>query len=524
LKRNISKKNLFIDVNHNFKLKDTILKKETLKKSGEFNILNIKENLNKIGWHDNTKDKLWRYNQNYFDDLNSYNSYEKKSYHKNIFYSWIDDNQNLNLVPWDPYPTSLRIVNIIKWISKNSILEKKLLTSLAFQSRFLFNNIEYHILGNHLFSNAKALIFAGIFFDTAESSKWLSKGIHLMQQELKEQILEDGGHFEKSPMYHAIFLEDCLDLLNIITNNKNKIIYYDVIDLINISKKMISWMVKMNHPDKKVSFFNDSVFEISSSETELINYAKCIKVLDDDHEYMNYRKKNEDISFNYLKSSGYVTASTKQSYFIADIGTVGPNYIPSHAHADTLSYEFSLFNNRVFVNTGTSTYENNFDRKYERGTKSHNTVEINERNSTDVWSSFRTGKRAFPIKIKVDNLPGEKIIDCTHNGYSNFFKSILHNRKWNLKNNSLCIEDRIFGNNCNSVGRHILHPSVKIISSINGIIQLEDLEKNLIFFKVIYGIPSFTKTYYSPEFNLKISTQAIDIKLINNFSKVEISW
>ena len=32
----------------------------------------------------------------------------------------------------------------------------------------------------------------------------------------KEQILKDGGHFERSPMYHSIVLEDILDLVNVI--------------------------------------------------------------------------------------------------------------------------------------------------------------------------------------------------------------------------------------------------------------------------------------------------------------------
>ena len=34
-------------------------------------------------------------------------------------------------------------------------------------------------------------------------------------RELPEQILADGGHFELSPMYHALVLEDLLDLVNI---------------------------------------------------------------------------------------------------------------------------------------------------------------------------------------------------------------------------------------------------------------------------------------------------------------------
>ena len=37
----------------------------------------------------------------------------------------------------------------------------------------------------------------------------------ILKKELSEQILPDGGHYELSPMYHSIILEDILDLHNI---------------------------------------------------------------------------------------------------------------------------------------------------------------------------------------------------------------------------------------------------------------------------------------------------------------------
>jgi uncharacterized heparinase superfamily protein len=39
-----------------------------------------------------------------------------------------------------------------------------------------------------------------------------------LRSELPEQVLADGGNFERSPMYHAIFLEDVLDLINAATH------------------------------------------------------------------------------------------------------------------------------------------------------------------------------------------------------------------------------------------------------------------------------------------------------------------
>src|SRR5439155_3503852 len=80
------------------------------------------------------------------------------------------------------------------------------------QARWLRGRLEHHLLGNHLWANAKALVFAGAWFEGAEAERWLDTGVRLLRREFAEQILADGGHFERSPMYHAIALADVLDL------------------------------------------------------------------------------------------------------------------------------------------------------------------------------------------------------------------------------------------------------------------------------------------------------------------------
>ena len=87
------------------------------------------------------------------------------------------------------------------------------LKSLYEQALWLEKNIEYHLLANHYFKNGKALIFAGMYIAGQDAERWLKKGRQIIASELEEQILPDGGHFERSPMYHAMILEDCLDIL-----------------------------------------------------------------------------------------------------------------------------------------------------------------------------------------------------------------------------------------------------------------------------------------------------------------------
>ena len=109
-------------------------------------------------------------------------------------------------------PISLRIVNLIKYHLTCTRLSEESLHSLYLQSRYLFRTCEYHILGNHLFENYKALCFAGIFFAGKEAEKWNERGFEGLKEQISEQILVDGGHFELSPMYHCIILEGLLDI------------------------------------------------------------------------------------------------------------------------------------------------------------------------------------------------------------------------------------------------------------------------------------------------------------------------
>ena len=81
---------------------------------------------------------------------------------------------------------------------------------------------------------------------------------------------------------------------------------------------------------------------------------------------------------------------------LLDVASIGPDYLPGHGHADTLSFEMSLFGKRTLVNRGISQYGIEV-RQVERGTAAHNTVVINNENSSEVWSGFRVARRARPL-------------------------------------------------------------------------------------------------------------------------------
>ena len=219
----------------------------------------------------NHPSKLWVYNLHYFEDLLSDNAEEKHNLHLQLLNSWVDQNPVGYGNGWEPYPTSLRIVNILKAWLGGLELDEKLFSSVFAQASFLSNDLEKHLLGNHYFVNLKALLFAGVIF---ENTRWLSIAEKGLISEIPEQILEDGANFELSPMYHSLILVDMLDMFNLSRAYPTQVSGKLVSQLEYYIPKMLAFMEAMTHPDGGVSFFNDSADGIAPTKAKIESYAE----------------------------------------------------------------------------------------------------------------------------------------------------------------------------------------------------------------------------------------------------------
>ncbi|MEX1065815.1 MAG: alginate lyase family protein [Aquisalimonadaceae bacterium] len=400
-------------------------------------------------WNAPSVPKLWLYNLHYFEDLLASGAADRVDWHRDYIARWIAENPPGSGNGWEPYPTSLRIVSWIKWALAGNTLTEEARRSLGLQVHWLRRNLEYHILGNHLFANAKALIFAGLFFEGREPDEWLRKGFALLCRELPEQVLEDGGHFERSPMYHLIVVEDCLDLMNILRA-------YGVngpLGLEDAAHRMLAWGEVMAHPDGGVPFFNDAALGIAPAIATVSAYAVRLGL-----HRSEARKTNPVI---YLRDSGYVAFRNADLTAFFDIAPVGPDYLPGHAHADTLSVEVSIGDQRLLVNSGTSLYEAGDERNRQRGTGAHNTVMIDGEDSSEVWAGFRVARRAYVRDVDVSL--GAQRAAASHEGYQRLRGRPVHRRQVVLEDGCLEITDDVTG-----LGEHALelrwhlHPDVEV--------------------------------------------------------------
>lgn len=502
-----SKKYIFID---------TAKRKNELSVKNEFCFLNKSYSLNAIGWNDNKIEKLWNYNLHYFNYLNTSCSNSKEVFYSELIEKWIDENNTTNSIGHESYPTSLRIVNWMKWhLTEKGKLSNKAILSIYNQGIMLSKNLEYHILGNHLFANVKALIFLGCFFSGNKSKHWLKKGISIINSELEIQINNDGSYFELSPMYHSIILEDILDLINVLRSFEPDESSELLNKLTNIVPKMYSWLEVMLHKDHDISFFNDSALDISSTPNEIENYMHRLNIK------KNILKGN-GLQYCDMNDSGYISVWNNDYKFILDAGKIGPDFLPAHSHADTLTFELSNNVQRIFVNSGTSTYEANERRHLERSTMLHNTVTIDQKNSSEVWSSFRVGRRAYPLSRKIFQNKNMIQLESSHDGYSRLEKDLIHYRKCFLYQNKIIIEDDVSKKKYSAIARFIVDSKVKIKIVDTNYYELMLIDTSKIYFKIIKGRSRVISWLHAYKFGNLIKTNCIEVELIKGYSKVEI--
>lgn len=478
--------------------------------------LNLEAELPKAGgWNDPGHEKLWLYNLHYFDDLTAFDAPMRAEWQERLLDRWIAENPPGAGAGWEPYPTSIRISNLIKWLTGGAPEKPALLRSLAVQARWLAQSIEWNLLGNHLFANAKALTMASLFFEGPEAEQWRRRGLRILARELPEQVLPDGGNFERSPMYHALMAEDLLDLVNLAARHPGLVPEGQLADWRDAAGRMLAWLAGMSHPDGRIALFNDAAFGIAPDNAELLRYAADLSIA---------APGPPPSGLSRYAESGYARLALGDAVALLDAAPVGPAYLPGHAHADTLSFELSVRGQRFVVNGGTSCYGDGELRAHERSTAAHSTVEVAGRSSSEVWHGFRVGDRARPFDVAADDAEGLLCLSAAHDGYRRLPGAPIHRRRWAMTERSLTVTDGLSDARHDAVARYLLPPEIGVESLADGAYALTSPSAGHVLLRVPAGRAAIETTWYSPEFGRRLETKAIAVRLEDGKAEAVIDW
>ena len=486
-----------------------------------FDLLNERHALAEVGWDGPGVARLWRYHQHYFDDLNAQGAEHRDPLHVELIARWIAANPPGHGPGWEPYPLSLRIVRWIQWLLGDHAAPAGMIDSLAAQARWLTQRLETHLLGNHLFANAKALVFAGLFFSGDEARTWLRCGVRILQRELGEQILADGGQFERSPMYHALALEDVLDLIAAIdalgAGVAETIALRD--ELAARVPAMLRWLRAMTHPDGTLGRFNDCADGVAPANPALFRLAADLGFAASAEERLDGAG-----GVLPLAESGYLRVEQGAAVALIDVAPVGPDYLPGHAHADTLSFELSLGGRRVVVNGGTSCYGEGAERARERATAAHSTVEVAGQSSSEVWAGFRVGRRARPQPPRIERDADSIRIASAHDGYSHLAGRPMHRRSWRFAPGSLVVEDEVSDARWPALARYHLAPGLALAADGSGRWRVSDGDAVVAEIEVMAGSAHAQASFHAPRFGLVEPTTCLAITLDAGRAATRWTW
>ena len=409
-------------------------------------------------------DRLWTYNLHYFDyayDLMWAYKVTEESQYLNCLIAfindWIDKNPFWRPIPWNPYPLSKRLIvwtTLLGHLKDDSVFRnqclERMLASICQQADFLAHNPEYDIGNNHLITNARALIWAGIYLGgNSPAQKWLEKGLSLLRQEIGKQILSDGGHYERSASYHLVVLQDLLETALLM--QKANLSGPDYLG--QTISKMYDFLTAIVKPDGDLPMLNDSVpgYPVSVSDMLAVGAVYLERpelkrqVKEKPGEYLDWllgqdgRRAFEAIpdysspvaSESFPQSGYYVLRSNAESenYLIFDCGPIGPRHSPGHGHADTLSFELAAYGQTLIVDPGVYEYMESEWRDYFRGTAAHNTVTVDEQDQSVFWSSFRVAEMAQARLLWWEKNEAYDEVEGEHDGYTRLTSPVVHRRR-----------------------------------------------------------------------------------------------
>jgi uncharacterized heparinase superfamily protein len=304
---------------------------------------------------------------------------------------------------WHPYSVSHRVIDLIACLT---LLERsgtpveataraEIEAEIRLGAAFLLGNLERDLQYNHLFKNfvCLALVAAAL----VDRRGFAARELAGVTGSIAQQFLSDGGHAERSPMYHLLAVID----LRILRDSG--VLAAPAAEAVRATLERAERSIAVvTHPDGEIALFNDGWLGEAPAAVDLVATA--------------LPRPERPLRIE-RPAFGYARLARGGDGVVFDYGACGPDANPGHAHADFLSLELSIDGVRTLVDPGVPTYSEGEARDRSRSAASHDGPCLIGAEPIEFWSSFRVGRRGRAHRLALPDR-FEMTVAGRHDGYA----------------------------------------------------------------------------------------------------------
>jgi len=395
---------------------------------------------------------------------------------RSLIDDWINVQGGWHQMGWRSDILSRRV---ICWLSQapfvlqdaDARFYRRFIRSLSRQVRYLRRTLNESRDGLPRLQAVVALNYATLCMQG--QSGFLRTNVHRLIDELRKQVLPDGGHVSRNPGALIELLADLLPLRQLFSARQLQ----PPQALNNAIDRIMPMLRFFRHGDGNFAQFNG----MGPTSVDLL---ATVLAYDD--------ARGTPVS--NAPHSGYQRIDADQTALLMDTGRPPPVILSQEAHAGCLSFELSWRQHRLVINCGLPAVNKENWRQVARATPAHSTVVLNDRSSCHFLESGVIRRLlggspiiAGPHDVRIERDPGGTILRASHDGYARDC-GVIHTRFIRLSADGRALdgEDSFSSASGGTLGggdefaiRFHLHPAIKASRLADGrgvMLLLQDRE------------------------------------------------
>lgn len=343
---------------------------------------------------------------------------------------------------WRTIDSAIRIENWIKAYNhmKDSIhftdaFKDKLFASLIEHGDYLHHYHDtFRTLSNWGVLQYNGLLLLGLFMPNhPQSSSFIQTALRHLTTQAKMQVMDDGAHWEQSPMYHNEVLHCYLNVVHMAKINHLELPAVILEKTKAMCYANLYW-AKPNHHQviqsdsddtdvrdlitKGASLFADPVLKFAGYD-KLDFEAAWDLGLDAINTYQELPSTAPSVTSIALADSG--------NYYLRDSWNENANFMhfrcgtlgSGHGHADLLHIDLAAHGEDILIDSGRYTYLNTKERLDLKSSSAHNTTTIDQLPFSECTDSWGYGQLAKYVKGDFIIKENYEMVSGSHLGYMN---------------------------------------------------------------------------------------------------------